>query len=121
MFDIGFTELILIAIVGLVVIGPERLPETIRTGAKWLGRTKRAFSRFRSELENEIGVDEIRRDLQLEDVMEKLEKTRQEFKHIATSDAATALTETTNTTSTTESISTTDTTKPSSITEKPNE
>ena len=37
MFDIGFAELLLVAVVGLLVIGPERLPEAIRTGSAWVG------------------------------------------------------------------------------------
>ena len=38
MFDIGFSELLLIAIIGLLVLGPERLPTAIRTASLWLGR-----------------------------------------------------------------------------------
>ena len=38
MFDVGFAELVIIAVVGLLVIGPERLPGAIRTGAAWLNR-----------------------------------------------------------------------------------
>ena len=41
MFDIGFAELLLIAVVGLLVIGPERLPSAIRTTSLWLGRLRR--------------------------------------------------------------------------------
>ena len=82
MFDIGFTELIVISVVALLVIGPERLPETIRAVAMWLGRAKRTFTNFRQELESEIGVDDIKRDLRNEAIMERLEQVRNEFEEV---------------------------------------
>ena len=72
MFDIGFAEIIIIALVGLVVIGPKRLPEAMRTGAMWIGRIKRTMSNVRRDLENEIGIDEIRQDLRNEQIMAEL-------------------------------------------------
>ena len=72
MFDIGFFELILVAIVGLIVIGPERLPDTVRTVALWIGRLKRSLRETRQELEQQIGADDIRRQLHNEDVMRSL-------------------------------------------------
>ena len=54
MFDIGFTELVLIAVVGLLVIGPERLPGAVRTGAQWLRRLKRGFNEIKREVEQEL-------------------------------------------------------------------
>ena len=54
MFDIGFAELIIVATVGLLVIGPERLPGAIRTGTAWLGRIKRGFNDIKREVEQEI-------------------------------------------------------------------
>ena len=77
MFDIGFFELLIIAIVGLVVIGPERLPETVRAISLWIGRLKRSLRETRSEIEKQIGADDIRRQLHNENVMRSLEKTRQ--------------------------------------------
>ena len=58
MFDIGFAELLLIAIVGLLVIGPEQLPGTIRTISLWLGRLRRSFNEIKSDIEREIGITE---------------------------------------------------------------
>ena len=66
----------MISVVALLVIGPERLPETIRTIALWLGRIQRSFSNIRQELENEIGADEIRAQLHNEAILKDLEKTR---------------------------------------------
>lgn len=76
MFDIGFFELLVIAVVGLLVIGPERLPGAIRTGALWWGRIKRSMRETRSELEKQIGADDIRRELHNEEVMRSLDALR---------------------------------------------
>lgn len=79
MFDIGFAELLVIGLVALVVIGPNRLPETIRTLALWLGRARRTYSQFRRDLEQEIGADEIRRELHNEEIMAQLRETQQQL------------------------------------------
>lgn len=76
MFDIGFFELLIVAIVGLLVIGPERLPETVRTIALWFGRLKQSISDTRTELEKQIGADEIRRQLHNERIMKQLRDVR---------------------------------------------
>lgn len=76
MFDIGFLELLIIAIVGLFVIGPERLPTTIRTVALWVGRIKRNLLETRREIEQQLGADDIRRELHNEQVMREWEKMK---------------------------------------------
>lgn len=76
MFDIGFFELLVIGAVGLFVIGPERLPSTIRTCALWIGRVKRSILETRREIEQQLGADEIRRELQNEQVLRNLEKMK---------------------------------------------
>ena len=63
MFDIGFSELILIGIVALLVIGPERLPETIRTASTWLNRIRRGFNEIKQEVQHELHNDAVMRDL----------------------------------------------------------
>lgn len=70
MFDVGFTELLLVGIVALVVLGPERLPGAVRTAGLWIGRIKRSFSAIRAEVEREIGADEIRRQLHNEQILD---------------------------------------------------
>lgn len=69
MFDIGFLELVIIATVALLVIGPERLPGAVRTGAMYLRRIKRGFNDIRREVEQELHNDEV---------MQELKKTRQQ-------------------------------------------
>lgn len=83
MFDIGFGELLLVAILGLLVLGPERLPEAVRTIGLWVGRFKRTYRQVRQEIEKEIGADEIRRQLQNEEVMHSLQSSRQEIQNFA--------------------------------------
>ena len=70
MFDIGFTELLLVGLVALVVLGPERLPGAVRTASLWIGRIKRSFHSIKAEVEREIGADEIRRQLHNERILE---------------------------------------------------
>jgi len=63
MFDIGFTELVIVAIVGLLVIGPERLPGAIRTASAWLGRIRRGFNDIKQEVEQELHNDAVMQEL----------------------------------------------------------
>lgn len=76
MFDIGFWELVLVAVVGLLVLGPERLPTAIRTGSLWLNRFRRAFSDIKRDIERELGTDELKRDLHNQRIMDTLRETR---------------------------------------------
>ena len=77
MFDIGFPEVVLLAIVGLLVIGPEKLPQAIRSMSLWIGRLQRGFVKLRRELENEIGTDEIKQQLHNEAIIQELQDTQQ--------------------------------------------
>lgn len=63
MFDIGFAELLLIATVSLLVIGPERLPGTVRTVMAWVHRLRRGFNEIRQEVEQELHNDAVLQDL----------------------------------------------------------
>ena len=80
MFDIGFPELLLLAIVGLLVIGPNRLPEALRTLGLWLGRMRRSFNTVKAEIEKEVGMDEVRRQLHNEAVMDEMKRIEREVK-----------------------------------------
>lgn len=63
MFDIGFTELLLIAVVALVVLGPERLPKAARFAGLWVRRARAQWFSVKSELERELAADELKRSL----------------------------------------------------------
>jgi sec-independent protein translocase protein TatB len=69
MFGISFGELLLVGLVALLVLGPERLPGAARTAGLWIGRLKRSFNAIKQEVEREIGADEIRRQLHNEHIL----------------------------------------------------
>ena len=85
MFDIGFAELIIIAVVSLLVIGPERLPGAVRTASLWLGRFKRSFNEVRQEIEQELHNDAVLKDLKKtsEEVRSEAEDVRKELQKAA--------------------------------------
>ncbi len=60
MFDIGFIEMLVIGIVALIVIGPERLPGVARSAGKYFGRLKRFVTTVRTDVEHELRADELR-------------------------------------------------------------
>jgi len=57
MFDIGFWELILVAIIALLVVGPERLPGFARETGLWINRLRRMITQVRRDLESEFRLD----------------------------------------------------------------
>lgn len=59
MFDIGFTELLVLTIVAMVVIGPERLPDALRTIGKSVGKVKRFFNSVQRQIDQELKMDEL--------------------------------------------------------------
>ncbi len=61
MFDIGFSELFLIAVVALVVLGPERLPKAARFAGLWVRRARAQWYAVKSELESELASEELKR------------------------------------------------------------
>ncbi|ROM49919.1 Sec-independent protein translocase TatB [Pseudomonas poae] len=76
MFGISFSELLLVGLVALLVLGPERLPGAARTAGLWIGRLKRSFNAIKQEVEREIGADEIRRQLHNEHIMSLEQEAR---------------------------------------------
>lgn len=82
MFDIGFPELVVVSIIALLVVGPDKLPETIRTVAMWVGRLKRSLANIKQEIENEIGADEIRQELHNESILKELHNTRDDIEEV---------------------------------------
>lgn len=61
MFDIGFTELLLIGLVALVVVGPERLPRVARTLGHLAGRLQRYVADVKADIHREIELEELRK------------------------------------------------------------
>lgn len=82
MLDIGWLELLLVFVLLLVVLGPARLPEVARTMGLWLGRLRRMYNNFKLEMEREVGMDDVRRQLHNEQVMSEMKALEQETKSI---------------------------------------
>lgn len=82
MFDIGFTEILLVLVVTLLVVGPDRLPATARTLGLWFGRLKYQFQLARREFDREIGTEDIRRQLHNERVMHELGESREAIQQV---------------------------------------
>ena len=79
MFDIGFLELLVIALITLVVMGPERLPEAIRAISLCIGRLKQLWAKTRQNIENEVGMDDIRHQLHNEQVLKDLGESKDQL------------------------------------------
>jgi len=77
MFDIGFSELMLIGIVALVVIGPERLPKVARTAGQWLGKLNRYVSQVKQDIDRDIKLDELRK------MQQEMKDTAQRYEILA--------------------------------------
>lgn len=85
MFDFGFWELVLVFIVALLVIGPERLPGVARKAGLWVGRARRFVSSVRSDIERELRAEELREMLnkqqsEIEQLRGMLEETQAEVR-----------------------------------------
>jgi sec-independent protein translocase protein TatB len=63
MFDIGFSELLVIALVALVVLGPERLPKAARFAGLWVRRARAQWYSVKSELERELAAEDLKRSV----------------------------------------------------------
>jgi sec-independent protein translocase protein TatB len=63
MFDVGFSEILLIGVVALIVLGPQRLPTAARTVGAVLRRARASWAMVRAEVEKEIAADEIKRNV----------------------------------------------------------
>ena len=83
MFDIGFSEILIVATLTLIIMGPKRLPETVKTITLWLGRIRNFINSAKVEIENEVGIDEIKKQLHNEKIMNEIEKSKLELNSIS--------------------------------------
>ncbi|MDR5900716.1 Sec-independent protein translocase protein TatB [Halomonas icarae] len=79
MFDIGFLELLLLGVVGLLVLGPERLPKAARTLGLWIGKIKRTVSGMQREISAQLEAEELRQ--KLDEQQKKLDDSVSRVKH----------------------------------------
>ncbi len=76
MFDIGFSELLVIAVVALVVIGPERLPKVARTVGMLFGRMQRYVNDVKADISREMALDDLRKlQSSIQDTMSSVENS----------------------------------------------
>ena len=87
MFDIGFLELLIIGVVGLLVLGPERLPKAARTVGLWIGKTKRTVANMQREINAQLEAEDLRQKLneQEKKLNAGLDRARQEVESYADS------------------------------------
>ena len=83
MFDIGFSEILIVATLTLIIMGPKRLPETVKTITLWLGRIRNFINSAKVEIENEVGIDEIKKQLHNEKIMNEIEKSKRELNSLS--------------------------------------
>ncbi|MCE8016720.1 twin-arginine translocase subunit TatB [Halomonas sp. MCCC 1A17488] len=85
MFDIGFLELLVLGIVGLLVLGPERLPKAARTVGLWVGKIKRTVSSMQREINSQLEAEELRQKLKEQQAKldESLSKAKRDVESIA--------------------------------------
>lgn len=61
MFEVGFSELLLISVIALIVLGPERLPKLVGQVGRWVGKARAMARQFREQLESEVNLEELNR------------------------------------------------------------
>ena len=92
MFDIGFSEMIVIAVIALIVLGPEKLPRVARTAGHLLGRMQRYVNDVKADINREIELDELRKlQKEMQNTAQAIEQTvkgeinsvESEFKNIS--------------------------------------
>lgn len=98
MFDIGFWELMIIGLVALLVVGPERLPKLAYTAGKWLGKGRSMVTSIKHEIDREMKADELKRIVEeqkklmdpLESVIEETGGAMNQFQEKTTAEIADA-------------------------------
>ncbi|MDX5364090.1 MAG: Sec-independent protein translocase protein TatB [Pseudazoarcus pumilus] len=76
MFDFGFSEMVLVAVVALIVVGPQRLPKVARTAGHLLGRLQRYVAEVKSDVSREMQLEELKKlQQQVKDQAQELEST----------------------------------------------
>ena len=83
MFEVGFSELLMVGLVALLVIGPERLPKAARIAGYWLGRARTTVATVKAEIKQELHAEEMRQLLQQQALTEDLNKILDETQAVA--------------------------------------
>ena len=78
MFDVGFSELIMVGLVALLVLGPEKLPKAARIAGFWLGKARSTIAHVKTELKQELHAEEMRQLLHQHSLVEELQHVKAE-------------------------------------------
>lgn len=82
MFDFGFWEMLMVVLIALVVVGPERLPGLARTAGFWVGKAKRMINDVKAEIHEELAAEELKKALDEQDLMEDVYEVIEETKKV---------------------------------------
>ena len=82
MFDIGFSEILLIMVIALIVVGPERLPRLARSTGLWIGKIRGFVASVKAEIDHELAAEELRKTLARQAEMPELEEIIEEVSTI---------------------------------------
>lgn len=85
MFGIGFLELVLLSTLGLVVVGPERLPGLLRTLGRWTGAARRTVADIRRQVEDELQLNRIQQEIHESSVVREIRDTSMGLQEISQS------------------------------------
>jgi len=85
MFDIGFSEIVLIMVIALIVVGPERLPRLARSTGLWIGKIRGFVASVKAEIDHELATEELRKTLSRQAEMPELEEIIEEATTLQTS------------------------------------
>jgi sec-independent protein translocase protein TatB len=79
MFEVGFSELCMVGLVALLVIGPEKLPKMARLAGFWIGKSRAVVANLKAEINSELQAEEMRQLLKSQASMEELQQLQAEL------------------------------------------
>jgi sec-independent protein translocase protein TatB len=82
MFEIGFAELVLLFVVALIVVGPERLPALARTLGQWVAKARRMVAEVKGEIEREVQVEELKQAMRQQEGIAEIKHLAERVKSI---------------------------------------
>lgn len=85
MFDVGFTELCMVGLVALLVIGPEKLPKVARLAGFWVGKARNTVAKVKAEINEQFEAEELKRSLDEQTGLEELARFKQDADSLAKS------------------------------------
>jgi len=82
MFEIGFAELVLLFVVALIVVGPERLPALARTLGQWVAKARRMVAEVKGEIEREVQVEDLKQAMRQQESIAEIKQLAERVKSI---------------------------------------